>query len=237
MSEEAKKLLLRLKKEKKIDKQIDLIKDLKDYNREDMVNHVLLKHLERKDLDNLRLEILASLNPEDDKIIKPLSQLISDKYEQQVIVVKAINLLGQNKSSKALGVLLSASRKIKDTKILDNIISALALFEDKKVVKPIIKALNHDDLRLNALTGLARNENLLLSSINLIKEIVNMNITKSFEKLHFEKIIDTISAEFGYSSKKEIIAAIENKSINKKIDEYSRKQEEINRMLKKVDHK
>ncbi|NHK30654.1 MAG: hypothetical protein FK730_04840 [Asgard group archaeon] len=237
MSEEAKKLLLRLKKEKKIDKQIDLINDLKEYNREEMVNHVLLKHLERKELDNLRLEILAALNPEDDRIIKPLSQLINDKYEQQVIVVKAINLLGQNKGSKALGALLSASKKIKDTKILDNVISALTLFEDKKVVKPIIKALNHDELRLDALTGLARNENLLLSSINLIKEIVNLDITKSFEKLHYEKILDTINAEFGYKSINEINTAILNKSINKKIDEYSKKQDEINRMLKKVDHK
>ena len=64
MSEDAKNLLLRLKKEKKINKQIDLIQKLRDHNQEDIVNSVLLKHLENKDHDTLRLEILAALNYE-----------------------------------------------------------------------------------------------------------------------------------------------------------------------------
>ncbi len=234
MSEEAKKLMLRLKKEKKVDKQIDLIKELKDYNREEMVNHVLLKHLERKDLDTLRLEILAAIYPEDDAIIKPLSQIINDKYEQQVIIEKAISLLGQNKSSKALNVLLSAFKKIKDLKILDNVVYSLTLFEDKRVEKPIIKSFKFDELRLQALTGLARNENLLLSSLPIIKELMNLKIDKSLEEIHYTKILNTIGEEFGYKSKEEILDAIQNKSINDKIQDYTKKQKEIEKALKKV---
>lgn len=234
MSEEAKNILLRLKKEKKIHKQIDLIKELKDYNREDMVNHVLLKHLERKDLDNLRLEILAALNPDDDMIIKPLTQIINDKYEPQVIVVKAITLLGQNKSNKALSALLSAFKRIKDLKILDNIVYALTFFEDKKVEKPIIKAFKFDELRLQALTGLARNENLLLSSLSIIKELMALKIDKSLEDIHYTKILNTIGDEFGYKNKQEIISALKDKTINDKIQEYIKKQKEIEKALKKV---
>ena len=69
MSEDAKNLLLRLKKEKKINKQIELIQKLRDYNQEDIVNSVLLKHLESKDHDTLRLEILSALNYDDEQII------------------------------------------------------------------------------------------------------------------------------------------------------------------------
>ena len=47
MSEESKSLLLRLKKAKKVNKQIALVQQLKDHNQEKMVNHVLLVHLDR----------------------------------------------------------------------------------------------------------------------------------------------------------------------------------------------
>ena len=69
MSEESKSLLLRLKKAKKVSKQIALVQQLKDHNQEEMVNHVLLVHLARKDHDSLRLEILTALNFDDDKIL------------------------------------------------------------------------------------------------------------------------------------------------------------------------
>ncbi|MHA1124288.1 MAG: HEAT repeat domain-containing protein [Candidatus Heimdallarchaeota archaeon] len=234
MSEEAKKLLLRLKKEKKTTKQIDLIEQLKPYNQEEIVNRVLLVHLERKDNDALRLEILAAINYEDEAIVKPLTQIINSSYELQSVKERAITLLGQNKSKKALGVLLGAYRKIKDTKLLDNVAHSLTFFEDAKVIRPLIKGLANDELRLQILTGLARNNYLVLSSSNMIKELAKIEITKNFEKLHHEKILTTIMDEFGYANKEELDAAISNKSINAKISEYSKKQEEINKLLKKV---
>jgi len=93
MSEEAKKLLLRLKKEKKTTKQIDLIEQLKPYNQEEIVNQVLLVHLERKDNDAIRLEILVALNYEDEAIVKPLSKIVNDSKELQSVKQKAIDLL------------------------------------------------------------------------------------------------------------------------------------------------
>ncbi|MHA1760002.1 MAG: hypothetical protein ACTSXA_05185, partial [Candidatus Heimdallarchaeota archaeon] len=232
--EEAKKLLLRLKKEKKTTKQIDLIEQLKPYNQEEIVNQVLLVHLERKDNDALRLEILVALNYEDDAIVKPLSKIVNDSKELQSVKEKAINLLGQNKGKKALGVLLGAYRKIKDVKLLDNIAHSLTFFEDTKVIKPLIKGLANNELRLQILTGLARNNYLILSSSELIKVLVKIELTKNFEKLHHEKILTTIMDEFGYANKEELSAAISNKSINAKISDYSKKQEEINKLLKKV---
>ena len=234
MSEEAKKLLLRLKKEKKTTKQIDLIEQLKPYNQEEIVNQVLLVHLERKDNDALRLEILVALNYEDEAIVKPLSKIVNDSKELQSVKQKAIDLLGQNKGKKALGVLLGAYRKIKDVKLLDNIAHSLTFFEDTKVIKPLIKGLANDELRLQILTGLARNNYLILSSSDMIKELVKIEITKNFEKLHHEKILTTILDEFGYANKDELAVAISNKSINAKISEYAKKQEEINKLLKKV---
>lgn len=234
MSEEAKKLLLRLKKEKKTTKQIDLIEQLKPYNQEEVVNRVLLVHLTRKDNDALRLEILAALNYEDEAIVKPLTQIVNDSNELQSVKEKAIDLLGQNKGKKALGVLLSAFRKIKDPKLLDNVVHSLTFFEDSKVIKPLIKGLANDELRLQVLTGLARNNYLVLTSSNLIKELVTIEITKNFEKLHYEQILTTILDEFGYANKEELVAAISNKTINTKISEYAKKQEEINKLLQKV---
>ncbi|MHA1244046.1 MAG: hypothetical protein ACTSP7_05660 [Candidatus Heimdallarchaeota archaeon] len=234
MSEEAKKLLLRLKKEKKTTKQIDLIEQLKPYNQEEIVNQVLLVHLERKDNDALRLEILVALNYEDEAIVKPLSKIVNDSKELQSVKQKAIDLLGQNKGKKALGVLLGANRKIKDVKLLDNVVHSLTFFEDAKVIKPLIKGLANDELRLQILTGLARNNYLILSSSELIKVLVKIELTKNFEKLHHEKILTTIMDEFGYANKEELAAAISNKSINPKISDYSKKQEEINKLLKKV---
>jgi hypothetical protein len=147
---------------------------------------------------------------------------------------KAIDLLGQNKGKKALGFLLSAFRKIKDPKLLDNVAHSLTFFEDSKVVRPLIKGLSNDEIRLQVLTGLARNNNLVLSSYNLIKVLASLEITKNFEKLHHEKILTTIMDEYDYANKEELVAAVSNKSISAKISEYSKKQEEINKLLKKV---
>ena len=234
MSEETKNLLLRLKKEKKVNKQIEIIQKLKEHNQEEMVNHVLLVHLERKDHDTLRMEILNAINSNDDAIVKPLAQILNDKYEPLSVKEKVVQLLGENRGKKALGVLLSAVKKFKDAKLVDNISYALTFFEDDRVIKPLIKALRHDELRLQALTGLARNETLLLGSMALIKELTLLEITKSFEKLHYEQIMDTIFDEFGYNNKEELIAAVKNKSIKNKIDDYRKKQAEIKKTLKKV---
>ena len=234
MSEETKQLLLRLKKEKKVNKQIEIIQKLKEHNQEEMVNHVLLVHLERKDHDALRMEILNAINCNDDAIVKPLAQILNDKYEPLSVKEKAVQLLGENRGKKALGVLLSAVKKYKDAKLVDNISYALTFFEDDRVIKPLIKALRHDDLRLQALTGLARNETLLLGSLDLIKELSMIDITKSFEKLHHEQIMDTIFDEFGYKDKEELIAAVKNKSIKNKIDVYRKKQADIKKTLKKM---
>ncbi|HUT79976.1 MAG TPA: hypothetical protein VMZ29_02145 [Candidatus Bathyarchaeia archaeon] len=234
MSEEAKNLLMRLKKEKKVNKQIELVQALKEYNQLEMVNHVLLIHLERKDHDSLRMEILAALNYEDEAIVKPLVDILNDSKETQAVKEKVLSLLGQNKGKKAMSAVLTAFKKIKDPKIKDNITYALTFFEDTKVVKPLVKSLQNDDLRLQALTGLSRNEILLLSSLDLIKTITSLDITRNFEKLHYENILDTIFDIFGYKSKEEIIAAIKDKSINQKIQDYQKKQLEIKKTLKKV---
>ncbi len=234
MSEETKNLLLRLKKEKKVNKQIEIIQKLKEHNQEEMVNHVLLVHLERKDHDALRMEILNAINSNDDAIVKPLAQILNDKYEPLSVKEKVVQLLGENRGKKALGVLLSAVKKYKDAKLVDNISYALTFFEDDRVIKPLIKALRHDELRLQALTGLARNETLLLGSMDLIKELTLLEITKSFEKLHHEQIMDTIFDEFGYNNKEELIAAVKNKSIKNKINDYRKKQADIQKTLKKV---
>ncbi len=234
MSEEAKALLRRLKKEKKINKQIELIQKLQAYNNEEIVTHVLLVHLERKDHDAFRTEVLNALNPKDEFIIKPLSQILFNKDEPLTIRQKVVMLLGQNGSKKALSTLLTAAKKIKDPLLLDNIILGLTYFEDKKVEKPLLKALENEDLRLQVLTGLARNENLLLKSYPLIKAALNLSITKSFEKLHYEKILETLLAEFGYQTKEELLAAISDKSIMKKITAYNKKQTEIAATLKKI---
>ncbi len=234
MSEETKQLLLRLKKEKKVNKQIEIIQKLKEHNQEEMVNHVLLVHLNRKDHDTLRMEILSAINSNDDAIVKPLAQILNDKYEPLSVKEKVVQLLGENRGKKALGVLLSAVKKFKDAKLVDNISYALTFFEDDRVIKPLVKALRHDELRLQALTGLARNETLLLGSLNLIKELTLLEITKSFEKLHYEQIMDTIFDEFGYNNKEESIAAVKSKSIKNKIDDYRKKQADIKKTLKKV---
>ncbi len=234
MSEETKQLLLRLKKEKKVNKQIEIIQKLKEHNQEEMVNHVLLVHLNRKDHDALRMEILSAINSKDDAIVKPLAQILNDKYEPLSVKEKVVQLLGENRGKKALGVLLSAVKKFKDAKLVDNISYALTFFEDDRVIKPLVKALRHDELRLQALTGLARNETLLLGSMALIKELTLLEITKSFEKLHYEQIMDTIFDEFGYNNKEELIAAVKNKSIKNKIDDYRKKQADIKKTLKKV---
>ncbi|MCK5297503.1 MAG: HEAT repeat domain-containing protein [Candidatus Heimdallarchaeota archaeon] len=234
MSEETKNLLLRLKKEKKVNKQIEIIQKLKEHNQEEMVNHVLLVHLERKDHDALRMEILNAINSNDDAIVKPLAQILNDKYEPLSVKEKAVQLLGENRGKKALGVLLSAVKKYKNAKLVDNISYALTFFEDNRVVKPLIKALRNDELRLQALTGLARNENLLLSSFDLIKELTFLEITKSFEKLHYEQIMNRIFDEFGFNNKEELISAIKNKSIKNVINDYKKKQADIGKALRKV---
>lgn len=234
MSEETKNLLLRLKKEKKVNKQIEIIQKLKEHNQEEMVNHVLLVHLDRKDHDALRMEILNAINCNDDAIVKPLAQILNDKYEPLSVKEKAVQLLGENRGKKALGVLLSAVKKYKDAKLVDNISYALTFFEDNRVVKPLIKALRHDELRLQALTGLARNENLLLSSFDLIKELTFLEITKSFEKLHYEQIMNRIFDEFGFNNKEELMSAIKNKSIKNMINDYRKKQADIGKALRKV---
>lgn len=234
MSEETKNLLLRLKKEKKVNKQIEIIQKLKEHNQEEMVNHVLLVHLDRKDHDALRMEILNAINCNDDAIVKPLAQILNDKYEPLSVKEKAVQLLGENRGKKALGVLLSAVKKYKDAKLVDNISYALTFFEDNRVIKPLIKALRHDELRLQALTGLARNENLLLSSFDLIKELTFLEITKSFEKLHYEQIMNRIFDEFGFNNKEELISAIKNKSIKNMINDYKKKQADIGKALRKV---
>ncbi len=234
MSEETKNLLLRLKKEKKVNKQIEIIQKLKEHNQEEMVNHVLLVHLDRKDHDALRMEILNAINCNDDAIVKPLAQILNDKYEPLSVKEKAVQLLGENRGKKALGVLLSAVKKYKDAKLVDNISYALTFFEDNRVVKPLIKALRNDELRLQALTGLARNENLLLSSFDLIKELTFLEITKSFEKLHYEQIMNRIFDEFGFNNKEELISAIKNKSIKNVINDYKKKQADIGKALRKV---
>ncbi|MBK5112223.1 MAG: HEAT repeat domain-containing protein [Candidatus Heimdallarchaeota archaeon] len=234
MSEETKQLLLRLKKEKKVNKQIEIIQKLKEHNQEEMVNRVLIVHLERKDHDALRMEILNAINCNDDAIVKPLAQILNDKYEPLSVKEKVVQLLGENRGKKALGVLLSAVKKFKDAKLVDNISYALTFFEDERVIKPLIKALRHDELRLQALTGLARNETLLLGSMELIKELSLLEITKSFEKLHYEQIMNTIFDEFGYKDKDELIAAVKNKSIKNKINDYRKNQADIKKTLKKV---
>jgi len=234
LSEETKNLLLRLKKEKKVNKQIEIIQKLKEHNQEEMVNHVLLVHLDRKDHDALRMEILNAINCNDDAIVKPLAQILNDKYEPLSVKEKAVQLLGENRGKKALGVLLSAVKKYKDAKLVDNISYALTFFEDNRVIKPLIKALRHDELRLQALTGLARNENLLLSSFDLIKELTFLEITKSFEKLHYEQIMNRIFDEFGFNNKEELISAIKNKSIKNMINDYKKKQADIGKALRKV---
>lgn len=217
-----------------MNKQIEIIQKLKEHNQEEMVNHVLLVHLDRKDHDSLRMEILNAINCNDDAIVKPLAQILNDKYEPLSVKEKAVQLLGENRGKKALGVLLSAVKKYKDAKLVDNISYALTFFEDDRVIKPLIKALRHDELRLQALTGLARNETLLLGSLALIKELSMIDITKSFEKLHHEQIMDTIFDEFGYNSKEELIAAVKNKSIKNKINDYRKKQADIQKTLKKM---
>ncbi len=234
MSEDAKNLLLRLKKEKKINKQIELIQKLRDYNQEDIVNSVLLKHLESKDHDTLRLEILSVLNYDDEQIIKPLVAMVNNSKEILSIKEKAVTLLGQSRNKKAMKALMSASKKVKDPKLLDNIVYALTFFNDTGVVKPIIKALHNDELRIQVLTGLARNEHLVLTSNAILKELATIEITKSFEKLHHDQIINIILDEFKFQNKGEFQAAIYNKSINKKIDKYRKKQNEIAKALKKV---
>ncbi|NHJ33163.1 MAG: HEAT repeat domain-containing protein [Asgard group archaeon] len=180
------------------------------------------------------MELLNAINSNDDAIVKPLTQILNDKYEPLSVKEKAVQLLGENRGKKALGVLLSAVKKFKDAKLVDNISYALTFFEDDRVTKPLIKALRHDELRLQALTGLARNETLLLGSMDLIKELSLLEITKSFEKLHYEQIMDTIFDEFGYKDKDELVAAVKNKSIKSKINDYRKKQADIKKTLKKV---
>ncbi|MHA1461500.1 MAG: HEAT repeat domain-containing protein [Candidatus Heimdallarchaeota archaeon] len=234
MSEESKNLLLRLKKEKKVNKQIDLVQKLKDHNQEEMVNHVLLVHLERKDHDSLRLEILTALNFDDEKIVSPLASIISDPYESIAVKEKAIALLGENKSKNAMKSLLKVYRKAKDPKILDNLALALTFFQDTSVIKPIIKALHHEELRLPALTGLARNESTVYSSKDLMKALAHIEITKQFELLHYNKIIENILQQFKLASKEELLQAFKSKKFDQAIITYLKEQAEITKMLKKV---
>ena len=235
MSQEAKDLLKRLKKEKKINKQIDLVQKLKDHNQEEMVNHVLLVHLERKDHDSLRLEILAALDHDDERIIPPLAAIISDPLEPISVKEKAIALLGENGDKKALKALMKLYKKTKDTKILDNLVLALTFFDDNTVVKPLIKALHHDELRLPALTGLARNDATVNGSKDLIKEITLLEVSKQFELLHYDKIIENILTQYKLGSKEELLVAIKQKQLDKAIDSFKKEQQEIKKMLKKVD--
>ncbi len=234
MSEESKNLLLRLKKEKKVNKQIDLVQKLKDHNQEKMVNHVLLVHLERKDHDSLRLEILTALNFDDEKIVSPLASIINDPYESIAVKEKAIALLGENKSKNAMKSLLKVYRKAKDPKILDNLALALTFFQDTSVIKPIIKALHHEELRLPALTGLARNESTVYSSKDLMKVLAHLEITKQFELLHYNKIIENILQQFKLASKEELLQAFKSKKFDQAIITYLKEQAEITKMLKKV---
>lgn len=235
MSEEAKKLLTRLKKEKKVNKQIDLVQKLKNHNQEEMVNHVLLVHLNRKDHDSLRLEILAALNYDDEKIIRPLADIIGDPYESIAIKEKSIALLGENKSKNAMKSLMKVYKKAKDPKILDNLVLALTFFEDKSVVKPLTKALHNDELRLPALTGLARNESTVYGSKDLMKELAQLDLTKQFELLHYDKIIENILLKFKLATKEELLLALDSKKMDQAIANFRKEQVEISKMLKKVE--
>ena len=86
MSEETKQLLLRLKKEKKVNKQIEIIQKLKEHNQEEMVNHVLLVHLDRKDHDALRMEILSAINSNDDAMAMMSGYANSDQEKQDKVI-------------------------------------------------------------------------------------------------------------------------------------------------------
>lgn len=233
MSEEAKSLLMQLKKEKKIDKQIELVKELKAYYQEEIVNNVLSIHLQNKEDDSLRLEIMNVLDFRNPIIIKPLSEILKNPDEPITIKEKAINLLGLSNNKKAMSILLSLYKKSKDKKILENVLYSLTFFNNKDVVKPLIKCLKSNELRLPVLSGLARNDYVVLSSQELIKEISSLNLTNNFENLQVEKITDVIFNEFKYKSREELVAAIQDKSINKKIADYAKKRSEIDKSTKK----
>ncbi|NHJ04388.1 MAG: hypothetical protein EAX90_06165 [Candidatus Heimdallarchaeota archaeon] len=235
MSEEAKSLLKRLKKEKKTAKQIDLIRELKNHNQEEIVNHVLLVHLERKDHDSLRLEILNALNYNFEIIVQPLSQILNDSNETLPIKEKAITLLGHNRGKKALKVLLKQFKKSKDSKIKDNIAQALTYFDDKAATKIMIKSLYKDELRLHVLTGLARNDFTVYGSKELIKELVSLKVTERFEKLHLEKIIDGMLEKFKFSNIEEFQKALKENRLDKAIEVHRKEQVDIDAILKKVE--
>jgi len=235
LSEEAKSLLKRLKKEKKTAKQIDLIQELKNHNQEEMVNHVLLVHLERKDHDSLRLEILNALNYNFQIIVQPLSHILNDPNETLPIKEKAITLLGHNRGKKALKVLLKVFKKSKDSKIKDNIAQALTYFDDKSAIKIMIKSLDKDEYRLHVLTGLARNDFTVYGSKELIKALASLKVNERFEKLHHEKIIEGIFDKFKLATIEELQNAIKENKLDKAIEAHRKEQVDIDVILKKVE--
>lgn len=234
MSQKAKDLLKRLKKERKPVKQIDLINELKDYNQEDIVTHVLLVHLQRKDHISVRLEILNTLNYNDDKILDPLIDILNDEEEPLPVKEKVIKLLGQNGSKKARKALLKAFRKSKDPKLTDNLAYALTFFDDKRVIKNLIKSLKDEELRLHVLSGLARNESTVFSSLDLIKAIITLKVTKQFELLHYDRIVQSLLDKYGFKNLEEIMTAIKEKRLEEAIEQHIREKKEIEKTLDKV---
>ncbi|MFW9922393.1 MAG: HEAT repeat domain-containing protein [Candidatus Thorarchaeota archaeon] len=237
MTDEAKNLLMRLKKEKKVQKQIELINALKDYNQEEMVNHVLLVHLQRKDHDSLRLEILSALNYNFEGIVQPLINILSDPSEPIAIKEKAINLLGQSRNKKALKAIIKAYKKSKEPAILDNLVQALTYFQDKNAIKILIKALKKEELQLAILTGLARNNATVYSSKDLIKELLKFEKTDHFESIHFDKILDNLLFKFEISSIEELRRAFNENKLDVKIALFTKELKSNKSLLEKVDAK
>ena len=235
LSEKAKELLKRLKKEKKTAKQIDLVQELRDHNQEEIVNHVLLVHLQRKDHISLRLEIINALNPNFDMIVKPLSQILKDPEETLPIKEKAIGLLGENGSKNALKILLKLAKKSKEPTIKDNAIEALSFFNDSSAIKVISKSLQNDDYRLHALAGLSRNEHILLGSKDLMMKVISLEVSDNFERLHQEKIIEFLLNTFKIPTLDELKKALSENKLDKIISAIQKDQTEIDKLLKKVE--
>lgn len=229
------KTIEELQNTKDPEKRLHLIKSLRAHCQDERVNDVLLPLLSSESDSKVVLAILQTLYHKDSEIIQPLIQLLKQSETPFQIRDEVAKILAQTGEKKALRALLKTFKKEEDPKILDNICFALTFFDQKKVIKPLKSSLENKDLRLKVLTGFARNDSLILSSVELIEILFAIKSTNRFEKMHLRRIHEVIFDKFDFSNETEVFQAIEDGSLRKKIKEYKKEQKGIDRLLRKVE--
>jgi HEAT repeat protein len=235
MAKETKKMIKKYERAKKINDKITILNSLCEYAQLPEVNDFLISLLQQEKDEKILHLIIDTIDYSQPETVEPLITFFQQDIIPLPLKEKLISVLGKTRTAAAKEILLTAFATEQEEALLDNIVFALTFFDDKKVITKLEKALTNDKLVLPVLTGLAKNEAIILSSYKLLKKILLMEPKKRFIKLQYEQIVSIILDTFQYESIDALKEAVDDGSIKKKITQYKKKQKAIADLLKKVE--